>query len=233
VANLATKRVDSAAAAANLEAVIRAEIPSAGIKTTVSGSPKQPSFRETFGHELSGYFRSTSPILFWVRAEWSTPRPLEVQVRYVQVGPSAGPLSVLYVTRLRLVVPGQAVLKRTGTWPLTKADFGGDPVVREPLAAAAGFGKAVHNFLQPKVVLGSAIYSIEPFIEVAPDEDGAILAAFNTPARERHGLGGFKLAIRSFLEIAEGIERTLGSVPGARQADRPNAPLPSAAAVAD
>jgi hypothetical protein len=49
--------------------------------------------------------------------------------------------------------------------------------------------------------------------------------AFNTPARERHNFGGYRLALRSFLEIADAIERTLVDVPGVHAAGQSAAPL--------
>ena len=228
--NLATKHVDPAEATDNLVAAIRDEVPSARVTTESSGSPTQPSFRGAFGHELAGYFRSTEAIAFEVQADWTGPRPMRVQCRYVQVGRQAGPLSVLYLTRLRVVVPGTAVIRRKWARPLTRAVFDGDPTVKEPLAAAPGLGKGVARFLQPSLVIGNAVFKIEPFVEVDADDDGALFAAFTTPARGSHGFGGYHLDIRAFLEIADAVERTLTAAPGTRPVDHPNIPLPGAAA---
>jgi hypothetical protein len=225
MASLATNHVDPEEAAANLVAVIRDEIPTASVSTEASGATKQPSFREALGHELSGYFRSKEPVAFAIRADWSDPRPLQVEVRYVQVGRAAGPLSILYLTRLGTAVAGAAAVRRKGSWPFAKAGFEGDADVSGALSRADGLGKAILKLLDPAVMIGTTAFTIEPFLEVIPDDDGAILAVFSAPARERGGFGAYRLALRSVLEVATEIEKTLGRLPGARQPARPGAPL--------
>ena len=142
---------------------------------------------------------------------------------YVGLGMGAVPTSITYLARLRPLVP-QAVsfkkgLFRNGSWS-------GDPAIAKALGGAPGLGAAAWHLVQPKVVYGNAIYTIEAGAVVAPDPDGAILVVVSTPDMGRLNVGGARPAVKALLDVAERIEAALVAAPGVESAAASNVPLP-------
>ena len=221
--NLVIKRVDPAAAAETIAASIRDTLPTAGVTTTTFGTPEQPSVVGAIGHELRASFRTSQEVIFSVAATVGGPRPVRIHAGYVQVARSAGPVGILYETRLRVVTPGVASFRRGR---FRSGDFTGDPLVAGALSGVKGLGSTIWRFLQPAVVFYQTTFTIEPLLDVVPDDDGAVLVAYSTPGRSTFGLGGYRLALREFLDIAAGIESALAAAPGIGPAPSPSAPLP-------
>ena len=222
--NLMTKRADPADAAAALVAEIAAILPNAGVTTRTIGRPEQRSLLGAIGHELGGWLRSTEPGIFGVTADVSSPRPLRLHAHYVAVGRGAGPSSILYLTRLRHVIPGPAAFERGR---FRSGSFTGDPEVAGPLAAARDLGSVLWRLLQPHVVYGSAVLTTDPFAELLPDVDGAFFGALSAPARATLGLGGYRLDLGRFLDAADRIDAALAGAPGIMPAPVLNVPLPA------
>ena len=224
MANLMIKRADPEAAKAELIASIHETLPNAGVQTRSIGDVEQRSLFGALGHELGGYFRAHEPGIFSVTADCSSPRPLRIHCQYVAVGRGAGPSSILYLTRLRHVIPGPVAFKR-GTF--RSGQFEGEPGVAERLSGIDGIGSAVWRLLQPLVVYGTAVLTIESFAELFPDDDGALFGVVSAPARKTFGLGGYRLDLAAFLEIASTIESALASAPGVVPAATINVALPA------
>ena len=119
---------------------IREALPTAGVTIRTSGSPDQRSFAEAFGHELSGWFRNRERTIFVVGADVGGERPLRITAGYVPVGRGAGPVGILYETRLRVVVPGPASFRRGR---FRSGDFAGDPPVAGALSGVKDLGSTI------------------------------------------------------------------------------------------
>src|SRR5947207_8253239 len=139
VAGLMLKRVDLAAAADQVRAAIIEFAPSAGVQVRTFGDPAQSSVLGAFGREFGRYFASRENVLFSVQADWGTPRPLRLHCNYVAIGRGAGPLSILYLTRLPYVVPGTAAFKRGR---FRSGRFDGERDMAAKLSAVDGLGSA-------------------------------------------------------------------------------------------
>jgi hypothetical protein len=223
MANLMIKRADPAEAGQQLEAVIREALPTAGVTIRTSGDPEQPSFAAAFGHELSGWFRNRERTIFVVGADVGGERPLRITAGYVPVGRGAGPVGILYETPLRVVVPGPASFRRGR---FRSGDFTGEPPVATALSGVKDLGSTIWKMLQPVVIYNQTTFTIEPVVEVVPDDDGAVLVAYSAPARATFGLGGYRLDLKVYLDVAAAIERALAAAVGVTPAPAPNAPLP-------
>jgi hypothetical protein len=224
VPNLFVKRADPAAAAAELAASIRETLPTAGVTTRTLGMPQQRSLVGAIGHELSSFFRSSEAFIFSVTAASSTPRPIEIVGHYVPVGRGAGPSSILYLTRLRHVIPGGVAFQRGR---FRSGEFQGDPVVSVALNAVDGLGAAVWRLLQPHVVYGSTVVTTEPLAALIPDDDGALFGVISAPARKTFGLGGYRLDLAAFLDLTNGIDTAIARAPGVQPVSVVDVPLPA------
>ncbi|HET7472516.1 MAG TPA: hypothetical protein VFJ71_05275 [Candidatus Limnocylindrales bacterium] len=223
-ANLMIKRVDPGAAAEALTASVRDVLPTAGVSTQIFGTPEQPSLGAAIGHELGAYFRNSERTIFSVLATVGGARPLRIGAGYVPVGRGAGPVGVLYEARLSVLVPALTSFRRGR---FRSGEFSGDPAVAGALAGVRGLGSTIWRFLQPVVIYNQTTFTIEPLLDLVPDDDGAVLVAYSAPARATFGLGGYRLGLQPFLDIAAGIETALAAAAGIRPAPSPNAPLPS------
>ena len=223
VSNLMIKRVDPAAAATALTESIQEELPTAGVTTRTEGTPEQQSLAGAFGHEISAWFRDRERMIFNVRADIGGERPIRLHAGYVPVARGAGPVGILYETRLRVLAPAGVAFRRGR---FRSGEFVGDPAVAAALSAVKDLGSTTWKFLQPIVIYNQSTYTIEPSLDVVPDDDGAVLVAYSAPARARFGLGGYRLDLRAYLDIAGTIERGLAGVTGVRPAPASNVPLP-------
>jgi hypothetical protein len=222
MSDLAVNRVDPAEAAERVRADVKEALPSAGVDVRTLGDPEQPSMRQALRQGFVALTRSQGA-LFAVVADCNAPRPVRIQVRYVGIGRGAGPTSIVYLARLRHVVPGGAAFK---SGRLGNGSFEGHPAVAAALSGTPRLGSAVSKLLQPTTVYGSMYFTIKPAAELLPDDDGAILAVFSAPGRRRMGLGGKRLDLAAFLDVASGIEGALATVPDVTPAATLNAPLP-------
>lgn len=226
MANLMIKRADPAEAAAELTASIQETLPTAGVAIRKIGDPPQRSLLGAIGHELGGYFRTTESHVFAVTADLSSPRPLQVHAHYVAVGRGAGPTSILYLTRLRHLIPGNVGFRRGR---FRSGEFVGEPGVAATLSGVPDLGSRTWRLLQPNVVYGSTVFTIEALAELVPDDDGALFGAVCAPARKTLGLGGYRLDLASFLDIVNRIEGALPTAQGVTPVERLNVPLPGQA----
>jgi hypothetical protein len=221
MSDLAVNRVDPAEAAERVRADMQEALPSAGVQVRTLGDPEQPSMRQALRQGYAALVKSQGT-LFAVVADCNAPRPVRVQVRYVSIGRGAGPTSIVYLARLRHVVPGAATFK---SGRFRGGSFEGHPSVAAALSGTPRLGSAVSKFLQPTSVYGTVYFTIKPAAEVLPDDDGAILAVVSAPGRQRMGLGK-RVDLAAFLDIAGGVEGALATVPGVTPAATLNAPLP-------
>jgi hypothetical protein len=221
--NLMVNRVDPDAAAEALRLAVQEAVPTAGVTIRVLGTPEQPSLGGALGHELGASFRTSERMIFSVLGTVGGARPLRIGAGYVPVARGAGPVGILYEARLRVVVPGRASF-RQGRF--RSGDFEGDAAVAGALSKVDGLGSTIWRFLQPVVIYNQTTFTIDPLMDLIPDDDGAVVVAYAAPARATFGLGGYRLALKEFLDIAAGIETALGSVAEVTPAPSPNAPLP-------
>ena len=222
--NLGLNKVDPTAAAELVRKDVQEILPSAGVQVTTIGDPNQPSVREAMGQAFSRLLARQESTLFSVVADFNAPRPVRVVANYVGVGRGAGPISILYLARLKHRIPA-AVAFRRGRF--RNGTFDGEPNVARALSGVPRLDGAIWKLLQAKTVFGNIVFTIEPSAELAPDDDGAILIAFSAPARRKLGLGGIHVDTAAFLDIANGIEIALPSAAGVTPAPTLNVPLPS------
>lgn len=224
MAKLAFTNMDTAEAATQVAAAIREELPSAtGVTATVVGDPEPRSYGKAVAKELRHVFASERETVFIVYADARTPRPLRVQCNFDAAGRGAAVTTILFVTRIGRLSPGAATV-RPGRLRSSKVES--DAILQDRLNAATQLRKMIGGFLRTQVISGSGVLSIDAFVSLIPDPDGAFVVASNTPGRGRLGLGR-KLDLARFVSIAAGIETALAGAPGAGPAPDPNAPLPA------
>jgi hypothetical protein len=221
--NLMIKRVDPAAAGEAVRADLADAIPSSAPRIRTFGDPQQPSFRQAMGRELGRSLHTRQAAVLAVVADVTSPRAMRVQVRYLTIGRGAGPSGIMFVARLRHVIPGEVSFRRGR---FRNGTFEGDAAMAAALDGTSGLAAATWKLTQPATAYGTMMVTIESGADLVPDPDGALLVVSCMPARGFLNLGGYRIPTTQFLDVATGIERAIVSAPGVRPAPTANAPLP-------
>jgi len=225
LADLVIKRLDRDEAAANVEAVVRREIPAAtNLRVVVEGDPRPRSIVQGSLAEISASLGERRGVVIRVTLDADTPRPIRVRCDFLPVGRGAAVATVMSVVRLRRVIPGGAHYRRVR---FRTSALVADGRLRELLAGAPDLDGKVGRFLRGAVVLGgSTALTIEPYVHLSPDPDGAFLVSYDTPGTKRLGLGGRFLNLDGFLAIAVAIEQATVNLPDSWSAPFPAVALP-------
>lgn len=226
MADLVIKRLDRDEAAANVEAVIRREVPGAtSLSTVVEGDPQPRSIAQGSLAEIYARLGERRGVAIRVTVDADTPRPMRVRCDFMPVGRGAAVATVMSMVRLRRVIPGEAHYRRVR---FRTSALEADGRLREQLAGAPGLDGQVGKFLRGAVVLGSGTaVTIDPYVHLSPSPDGAFLVSYDTPGTKRLGLGGRFLNLDGFLAIAEAIETATVNLPDSWSAPFPAVALPA------
>ena len=223
---LAAKRMDTIEAAADIASTILAEIPTAtNISTTIEGEVTPRTFGQAYRADLKSVLQMRAEAVFSVIADARTPRSIRIRCEYLAVGRDAMVGSIFFLTRLRRVVPGAALYTPAR---IRGSSLEADPSLRDRLNAVLRLGKSIGSFFRPAVMLGGGgAVTYKPYLQLIPDKDGAIVAALTTPKGRLGLFGSRSLDLVSFLDIVDGLDVAVTTMPGSAPAPVPTVELPA------
>jgi len=142
--------------------------------------------------------------LFTINFEITSPRPMTLCVPINRQGIGCHAGGLMFVTPLKVAVPGEVVLKPPKFF--SGAKFEGDPAVATKLNGNSALMKRLKDFVRTKGNLGGVDIELTHLFKIQPDpEKGAILVALNMPKSLKMGFA-VSLEIKDFAEIAAIIE---------------------------